>query len=164
GTAVSALVTGVLKLPGWQLPLVFAGLILVISAPAMIIASLKLRKRNLGPILDANGWAVNARAKINLPFGASLTRVASLPAGSSRDMGDPFAESHKGRNRLITLILLFAAAWAAWNFGAIERFAPGKLPKSKWLNNREARAAAANVQPAVPNSVPAPAAATAPAK
>ena len=46
----------------------------------MLIAWLKLRQRNLGPILDANGWAVNARAKINIPFGGSLTAVAALPA------------------------------------------------------------------------------------
>ena len=143
GTAVSALVTGVLKLPGWQLPLVFAGLMLVVSGPSMVIAWLKLRKRNLGPILDANGWAVNARAKINLPFGASLTRVAVLPPGSARTFNDPFAESHKGRNRFIALIIIATALWAAWNFGAIERVIPGKLPKSKWLQNREAKAAAA---------------------
>ena len=28
----------------------------------------------LGPILDANGWAINARARINIPFGKSLTK------------------------------------------------------------------------------------------
>ena len=153
GTAVSAMITGVLKLPGWQLPLVFAGLVLVISGPSMVIAWLKLRKRNLGPILDANGWAVNARAKINLPFGASLTRVAALPPGSVRSYSDPFAESHKGRTFVVTLLIIAAALWAAWNFGAVERVAPGKLPKSKWLQNREAQAAA----PTAPQAPPAPA-------
>jgi len=29
----------------------------------MIIAWLKMRQRNLGPILDANGWAVNSKAR-----------------------------------------------------------------------------------------------------
>ena len=153
GTAVSAMVTGVLKLPGWQLPVVFAGLMLLISGPSMVIAWLKLRKRNLGPILDANGWAVNARAKVNLPFGASLTRVAALPAGSSRDFSDPYAESHKGRNRLITLLIVAAVLWASWNFGVAERLIPGKLPKSKWLQNREAQA----TTPSQPAAAPAPA-------
>ena len=49
--------------------------------PSMLIAWLKLRQRNIGPILDANGWAVNARARINVPFGAALTDVATLPDG-----------------------------------------------------------------------------------
>ncbi len=157
GTAVSAMVTGVLKLPGWQFPMVFAGLMLAISGPSMVIAWLKLRKRNLSPILDANGWAVNARAKINLPFGASLTRVAALPPGSVRDFTDPFAETHKGRNRFVALLIITAALWAGWNFGGFERVAPGKLPKSTWLQNREAKAAAAPQAPVAPVAPAAPA-------
>ena len=61
GSAVSGVATGLIELPFWQVPLVVACVILVISGPAMVIAWLKLRKRNLGPILDANGWAVNAK-------------------------------------------------------------------------------------------------------
>jgi MFS family permease len=140
GTAISALVTGVLKLPGWQLPLVFAGLLLVISGPAMIIAWLKLRKRNLGPILDANGWAVNAKARINLPFGGSLTAVAELPPGSERDLSDPYADQHSGRNRFIALVVLLLALWALWNFGVVEKVAPNVFPKSKRVQQREAAA------------------------
>ena len=37
----------------------------------------------LRPILDANGWAVNARAKMNVPFGGALTGVAALPPGAT---------------------------------------------------------------------------------
>ena len=61
------------------MPLAILAVLLLISGPSMILAWLKLRQRNLGPILDANGWAVNARAKINIPFGASLTGMAKLP-------------------------------------------------------------------------------------
>ena len=68
------------KLPVWQMPLALLGMLLAISIPAMMLAWLKLRKRNLGPLLDANGWAVNARARINVPFGAALTRVAAWRA------------------------------------------------------------------------------------
>ncbi|MCY2929033.1 MAG: hypothetical protein NTV86_05975 [Planctomycetota bacterium] len=50
-----------------------------ISTPSMILAGLKLRQRNLGPLLDANGWAVNAKAKIGLWFGRRLTSVAKRP-------------------------------------------------------------------------------------
>jgi hypothetical protein len=81
--AIAGYLSGLLKLPFWQLCLAVAALLLLVSGPSMVIARLKLGKRNLGPILDANGWAVNARARLNVPFGASLTGLAKLPRGTS---------------------------------------------------------------------------------
>ncbi|MEO8992885.1 MAG: hypothetical protein ABI284_02890 [Nitrosospira sp.] len=92
GGILAALVSGILGLQFWQMPLAIIGLMLLISGPAMIVAWFKLKKRNLGPVLDANGWAINARARINIPFGTSLTKLARLPEGSSRTLADPFAE------------------------------------------------------------------------
>lgn len=63
----------------WPLLVAIAALMLVISGPAMFIAWLKLRKRNLAPILNANGWAVNADAIVNVPFGATLTEMVQFP-------------------------------------------------------------------------------------
>jgi len=65
---------------------------------------LKLRRRNLGPMLDANGWAVNAKAKMNVPFGRSLTAVATLPPGAQRDLVDPFAEKKSPWPKAIVLL------------------------------------------------------------
>jgi len=93
GTAIASMVTGILGLSWWQMPLALAGLMLVVSGPAVVLAWFKLRGRNLGPILDANGWAVNARARINIPFGTSLTQIAQLPAGAQRTLSDPYAET-----------------------------------------------------------------------
>ena len=93
GTALASVVTGFLGLEGWQMPLALAGLFLAISGPSVAMAFFKLRNRNLGPILDANGWAVNARARINIPFGTALTRMARLPAGAERSLRDPYALS-----------------------------------------------------------------------
>ncbi len=92
GGILASIVSGVLGLKFWQIPLALAGLVLLISGPAVLLAWFKLKKRSLGPILDANGWAINARARINIPFGTSLTRLASLPAGARRSLVDPFAE------------------------------------------------------------------------
>ncbi len=92
GTALAATLTGLLGLKAWQFPLVLAGLLLMISGPAVAMAWFKLRSRNLGPLLDANGWAVNARARINIPFGTSLTQLAALPKGAERSLADPYAE------------------------------------------------------------------------
>ncbi|MEO6564078.1 MAG: hypothetical protein ABIN99_13735, partial [Nitrosospira sp.] len=78
GGILASLVSGLLGLKFWQIPLAIIGLMLLISGPAMILAWFKLKKRNLGPVLDANGWAINARARINIPFGTSLTKLAYL--------------------------------------------------------------------------------------
>jgi hypothetical protein len=80
----------------WQLCLAVVGILLLISGPSMILAWMKLRKRNLGPILDANGWAVNAKAKLNVPFGASLTGIAKLPPGATISADDKFGEKPSG--------------------------------------------------------------------
>ncbi|MGB8517895.1 MAG: hypothetical protein WCD45_08395, partial [Gallionella sp.] len=92
GGILASVLAGVLSLKVWQMPLALIGLLLLISGPSMILAWFKLKNRNLAPILDANGWAINARAKINIPFGTSLTGLASLPSGSHRSLVDPFAE------------------------------------------------------------------------
>ena len=66
--------------------------IFMIYGPNMIMALFNLRQRQLSPILDANGWAVNSHAKVNIPFGTSLTLLAVLPKGSKRSLSDPFAK------------------------------------------------------------------------
>jgi hypothetical protein len=98
GTFVATLwgqLAGLFKLGPFAILAAFAAVILLISGPSMIIAWLKLRKRNLGPILDANGWAVNARVRINTAFGAALTHLPKLPQGSRRDLKDPYAEKNR---------------------------------------------------------------------
>jgi hypothetical protein len=67
----------------WELPLVFIGLILLISLPSMFIAWMRLRRRTLAPLLDAAGWAVNGRTLISFNLGHVLTRRAKLPPGAS---------------------------------------------------------------------------------
>jgi hypothetical protein len=113
GTALAAVLTGLLALKWWQMPLAIGGLMLMISGPAMVLAWFKLRSRNLGPILDANGWAVNARARINIPFGTSLTQLAQLPEGAERALTDPYAEKERPWKTymVIAVILFVAAAW-----------------------------------------------------
>jgi hypothetical protein len=104
---------------GFWMPLGLVGLLLLISGPSMLIAWLKLRQRNIGPLLDANGWAVSANARLNVPFGGSLTRTASLPAGSRLDTVDPFAEERKPWGLYITLAVIVALA-GLWYFGKLD--------------------------------------------
>jgi hypothetical protein len=119
GTAIAALLTGFLKLAWWQMPLAMLGIVLLISGPSVIIAWFKLSQRNLGRLLDANGWAVNTRARINIPFGSSLTGLARLPQGAIRKLTDPFEEKKKPWKAWLMLFLTAAAAVCAWKMGLI---------------------------------------------
>jgi hypothetical protein len=114
GTALASVVTGLLALKWWQLPFAFAGLLLLVSGPAVILAWLKLRSRNLGPILDANGWAINARAKINIPFGTSLTQLAQLPANAERSLTDPYAEKKRPWGMYFGVLAVLVLAAFVW--------------------------------------------------
>lgn len=124
GTAVASVLAGFMNLPLWQMPLSVGGVMLLVSGPAMLIAYLKLRQRNLAPILDAGGWAVNTRAAINIPFGASLTRLAELPKGAQRSMmRDPFAQKNTPWTRWAILLALFVLLGMAWDKGYIQQLA-----------------------------------------
>jgi hypothetical protein len=132
GTAFAALagyLTGILSLPFWQVCLAFAGLLLMISTPSMLIAWLKLRQRNLGPLLDANGWAVNARVQMNVPFGARLTSVATLPANAQSSLAVPYPEAPSLLPRLIfTLIGVGFVLSLLAHFGALRAFGIEPIP------------------------------------
>ena len=95
----------------------FIVLILVISGPSMFTAWLKLRKRNLGPVLNANGWAINSRLLVNIKFGATLTHLTKYP---KIVMDDPFAEKDKkGKKALawtVAILLVLGGLFAGHYF------------------------------------------------
>ncbi len=122
GTVLASFIAGFLGLSIWKMPLAVIGLLLVISGPSMFIAWLKLRKRNLAPLLDANGWAINARAVVNITFGNTLTSLVKLPRNARLDLRDPFAK--KGTpiwiKALYLTVLLVIIAMALWRFGLLD--------------------------------------------
>ena len=125
GTALAALAKGIFALKWWQLILSFAGIMLIISGPAMIMAWLKLRRRNIAPLLNANGWAVNANSKISIPFGETLTEMAKYP---KMKLDDPFAK--KGlktwQKWSLTVLLIIAVVAGLW-LGNILNYVSPKL-------------------------------------
>ncbi|HEX9105299.1 MAG TPA: hypothetical protein VF997_23980, partial [Polyangia bacterium] len=149
---IGAMVTGVMSTffgLGMWMPLGLLALMLLISGPAVLLAYLKLRQRNLGPLLDANGWAINGRARINVPFGGALTDVASLPKGAERSMKDPYAEKHQPW-RLYMFLLLLAAVGLAWYVGRLDRYLPKSIRVEKVLGRAAVIAPEAEPAPAPP--------------
>lgn len=85
GSAIMAIIK-----PWTNIIVLFFVLVICISGPSMFIAWSKLRKRNLGPILNANGWAINSKILVNILFGATLTSMAKYPRLDLKSMSDPF--------------------------------------------------------------------------
>ena len=96
------------------MPVGLVSIVVLISGPSMILAYMKLRKRNIGPLLNAEGWAVNGKLKVNVPFGATLSHLAVLPLGSSRQINDPFAQKRRPwlLYFMIALVVALAISWA----------------------------------------------------
>jgi hypothetical protein len=92
GSFFTSLATGIKGLGWWQSLLALVALLLVVSGPSMVLAWLKLRKRNLAPLLNANGWAINADSLVGATFGASLTEQAQFPM---MKLVDPYAPVKK---------------------------------------------------------------------
>lgn len=114
GTALTAVAAGFLALKWWQMPLAVVGAMLLVSGPSMVLAWFKLRKRNLGPLLDANGWAVNTAANINIAFGTALTQLAELPEGAERSLTDPYAaKKHHWVWWLLLIAIVAGTVWGA---------------------------------------------------
>ncbi len=135
GTFVGLIVTKFLDLGIWM-PLGILGVLLIVSGPSMLIAWLKLRQRNLGPLLDANGWAVNAMTKINVPFGGSLTKLANVPLGAPRVADDPYAEKQTPWTLYVVLAVLIGGG-LAWAMGKLDRWLPEAARASKVLGTPE---------------------------
>lgn len=126
GGAIKALVEAGASLTAWQWPIVIVAILLVISGPAMIKAWLVLRKRNISPLLNANGWAINAGGKVNVTFGATLTQVAKTPLVSTKD---PYADKKPWWRKLIDwLIVICVILLICWRTNLLY-----KITDKDWL-------------------------------
>ena len=122
GSFLTDLATGVKSIAltaWWALPVAIISLLLVISGPSMVLAWMKLRKRNLAPLLNANGWAINADAIVNVLFGNTLTEKAQYPIVKMKDPHAKIKKLTKGGKWAIaiTVVLVIAAiAFGIWHY------------------------------------------------
>ena len=60
----------------WQAVLAVVAIILVVSLPSVILTWFKLRRRDLGAILNAGGWAVNRQMRFSMKRARGFTKCA----------------------------------------------------------------------------------------
>ena len=113
GAALAGIAAALKGITFWQVLLIIAVVMLLISGPSMFIAWRKLRKRDLGPVLNANGWAINAKALVDVKFGKTLTSLAQFPKLTAVD---PEARKKAARKRFWGWFcgLIVAACVALW--------------------------------------------------
>ena len=99
--ALGSVAQGWIRLTWWQQIIVFVCILLIISGPSMIMAWMKLRRRNLAPVLNANGWAINADSIISVPFGLKLTEQVRFPFTKN-----PAKKNPAGKIFLVILLLI----------------------------------------------------------
>jgi hypothetical protein len=121
GGLLASIVGGIISLKFWQIPLALVGLMLAVSGPSMALAWFKLKRRNLGPVLDACGWAINARVFINIPFGTSLTALPCLPKGAQRSLVDLYAEKKPVWPYIAGALMLLVLLGWSWLAGVFSK-------------------------------------------
>ena len=117
GSFLTSLATGVKSIATtawWALPVAIVSLLLVISGPSMILAWMKLRKRNLAPLLNANGWAINADAIVSVLFGNTLTEKAQFPIVKIKKKG--LSSAAKWAIAIIVILVIAAIAFGIWYY------------------------------------------------
>ena len=119
-TAVATVLGYVAGMPLWKTLLGIVGVVLLVSGPSVAIAYLRLRRRDLAPILNASGWAINRTILLSLKLGRKLTQMPMLPKGARRDLRDPYADSKARWRFLLVVLLLGAIVFGAWWFGFLD--------------------------------------------
>ena len=75
GAACASIMAAIGSMPAWKIALGVVMIVLLVSVPSMILCWFKLRKRDLGAILNASGWAVNRPMRMSTMLAKSFTRV-----------------------------------------------------------------------------------------
>ncbi len=131
GSAVGGLIGVVVGLKPWQTVLGIAAVILLVSGPSVILTWFKLRARDVAPILNACGWAVNRRLRLSLKLGRIFTTEATVPANAERQLTDPYADNKAVRNRIIAALVLLALATGLWLAGLLDSALPDACKRNR---------------------------------
>lgn len=85
-TAVASMLNSFFQL-GWFMPLGFVGILVSISGPSMVTSFGNLRRRSIGPILEASGFAMNHNPTLSMYLCNRFTTQAADSLGTGSRAG-----------------------------------------------------------------------------
>lgn len=74
GAAVASVMAAVSKMQWWQILIALLAIVLAVSLPSVILTWFKLRRRDLGAILNASGWAINRPMRFSMRRARDFTK------------------------------------------------------------------------------------------
>ena len=119
GSAVAYIVSALSEVNPLNALIAVVSVVLAIVLLLTFMSWLKLRKRDLSLLFEANGWAVNASQRLSRRLGGRFTVRPKLPKGTKLIFREPAIEgvepkSRKGLVFAIILALLAAAGGIAY--------------------------------------------------
>ncbi|MBI1290307.1 hypothetical protein GC173_03565 [bacterium] len=131
GSALAYMAKALADIDVMSLVLALVSIIVVIAAFAGFLGWLKLRLRDVGPLLEANGWAINPRMRMSGLLARSFNRYPPLPSDSRKEIVAKFAEptddseeaegeEKESRTRIILVVILVVLAlYLITNWGTL---------------------------------------------
>lgn len=104
GAAVASVAAVVRGMGPWQLLASVLAIVLVVSLPSVALTWFKLRRRDLGAILNASGWAVNRPIRFSMRRARGFTKCAKT--------------SDAALYALLVALVLALLGWTAWGLFA----------------------------------------------
>ncbi|NQZ58501.1 MAG: hypothetical protein HRT88_13665, partial [Lentisphaeraceae bacterium] len=75
--------------------------LLLITIPVIMVAAVKLHRRNISSILEASGWAINARMRLTRKLADLLAPIVTIKSSthrSNKDLLNNFSNKYKPMN------------------------------------------------------------------
>ena len=76
GAAFASVMAVVSSMAWWQILVGLVAIVVAVSLPSVILAWFKLRRRDIGAILNAGGWAINRQMRFSVKRARGFTRLA----------------------------------------------------------------------------------------
>jgi hypothetical protein len=87
GSAIAYIANTLTSMRWWQVFAGFGGVLAAVVIPAIFLAMLKLRRRDMSAIIEASGWAVNTRMKLTRYLQRTFSAAPAYPKNAR---GTPF--------------------------------------------------------------------------
>ena len=78
GAAAASLMAVISSMVWWKVLIGVAAIVLAVSLPSVVLTWFKLRRRDLCPVLNACGWAVNRQMKFSMRLARTFTKVSGF--------------------------------------------------------------------------------------